>query len=72
MITMAEEQKLKNIMSFFFVCLFISAHRSNAVAECNVSAQTMGHIIYIYTQYYYVTVSKVYDGLYRKVETEEE
>lgn len=71
MITMAEEHKPKNIMSFF-VCVFISAHRSDAVAVCNVSAQTMGHIIYIYTQYYYVTVSKVYDGLYMKVETEEE
>lgn len=54
------------------MCVFISAHRSDAVAVCNVSAQTMGHIIYIYTQYYYVTVSKVYDGLYMKVETEEE
>lgn len=32
----------------FFVCLFISAHRSDAVAVCNVSAQTMSHIIYIH------------------------
>lgn len=48
MITMAEEHKPKNIMSFF-LCVFISAHRSDAVAVCNVSAQTMGHIIYIYT-----------------------
>lgn len=69
MITMAEEHKPKNIMSFFF-CVFISAHRSDAVAVCNVSAQTMGHILYIYTHTHNTIV--VYDGLYRKVETEEE
>lgn len=70
MITMAEEHKPKNIMSFFCVSVYLgSPERCSRCVQC---VCTDDGPYYIYTQYYYVTVSKVYDGLYRKVETEEE
>lgn len=68
---MAEEHKPKNIMSFF-LCVCLSRLTGAMQLLCAMFLHRRWAILYIYTQYYYVTVSKVYDGLYRKVETEEE